>query len=485
MVQQQFMDNIQATLQKQYLRNNNIYTLVTQHYLDNPDHRIAQDAKLFCKELTDFFRSILKPLFDVVIFAVALSSNGGYGAPAFLVSYYVLVGTLMSVCLPNFAYLVAKSEEKEGNLRANHNQLIQHAEEVAFYGGEDIERQHADRLMKIITKHERLIKNVKWWGSLLDKLLIKYGATCIGYLVCGASVAEKKGTLDTAQLTELYLTNTQLYIPFSVAIGKLLLLRKKIGALCGSTHRVGELREVLHRLSCRETRLSLNNYIEINDSEQILFSNADIVAPDGNVILNKLTLNIQRHNNILIMGSNGSGKSAIVRALSQLWPISSGTITTPSYSTMLFLPQRAYLPPGTLRAQMVYPLIESEVQERISDEALLNYVDLIGIPHVVEREGGLDSVRNWHEVLSGGERQRIALIRVLVNNPIFAILDECTSAISQDDEVRLYAILQKAGITLVTISHREALKSIHETLLELDGTGRYQLTSLRMLSTYS
>lgn len=482
MLQQRFRDNLQGALQSEYLRGNNAYVIATQNGLDNPDHRIAEDSKVFCNELTDLFQSVLKPLLDVVTLSMALSKTGGYGAPGLLGSYYVLVGTLMATALPNFAGLVATSQEKEGNLRATHSQLVQHAEEVAFYGGEELEREHADRLLKSITRHELLIKKVKWWSGLMDSLLIKYGAVCVGYIVCGAVTLDQKDFLTKPELTQVYLQSSQLYMPLSVAIGKLLLLHKKVGALCGSAHRVGELREVLHQVTEISLSVLAENYNVKEGSDKIVFSHVDITAPNGTILIRDLDLEIKRGRHLLVMGSNGSGKSALIRTLSQLWPLQYGTITKPSDEDIMFLPQKAYLPPGTLRAQMVYPLTEAEAAAKgITDDDIIEFTTTLGLSQVLEREGGLDSAKNWHEVLSGGECQRVALVRVMVHKPAFAFLDECTSAVSQDDEPRLYAHLQNMGVTLISVSHREALKPLHDQLLELDGEGGYRVKDIKEL----
>lgn len=480
MLQQRFRDNLQRALQAEYLHGNNVYTIASQHTLDNPDHRITEDANQFCSELTDIFQSILKPVLDVITFSRQLTKIGGYGAPSFLMSYYVFVGTLMSTILPNFAYLVAKSQEKEGNLKTNHSQLVQHAEEVAFYGGEELEREHADRLLRSITRHEALIKKVNFVSGSIDSMLVKYGSTCVGYIVCGAVVFDQQNYLSTPELTELFLQTTQLYMPLSLAIGKLLLLHKKVGALCGSTHRVGELQEVLERLSEESKRLAISSpVVAAHDVKELRLTNVDVVTPSNVVLIRNLNLHVTPGRHVLIMGSNGSGKTAFIRTITGLWPLQKGEIVKPREEDMMFLPQRVYLPPGTLRDQLIYPSMAADMSEKgITDERLLEFAASLGLSHMIEREGGLGSTKNWQDVLSGGERQRVALVRVLSHCPTFAVLDECTSAVSQDDELKLYTVLQKAGVTLISVSHREALKSIHHLLVELDGESGYRMTTL-------
>ncbi|EPY39006.1 ATP-binding protein cassette, subfamily D (ALD), member 3 [Angomonas deanei] len=409
LVQQMFRDNIQSSLHEKYLQGGNVYLIATQNSLDNPDYRMTSDTKKFCSEFTDFFRSVLKPSIDVATFSIALAQEGSYGAPGFLFVYYMLVAALMSAILPNFSYLVAKSQEKEGNLRTNHNQLVRHAEEVAFYNGESLEFEHSEKLLRNIVRHEEFIKKVKWCGGLMEALFIKHGSTAIGYLVCGGAVARMKNVLSPADLSELYFRSTQLFIPLSNAIGKLLLLRKKVGALCSSTHRIGEVFEFLDKLNSMDKSRDLLHYKE-NNLNEIIIEGVDIVTPQNVVLVKNFNVRITKNKHVLIMGSNGSGKSAIIRALTKLWPVKSGQISLPQEKNVFYTPQRTYLPPGTLRSLMVYPMTETEAAEKVTDEELHRYAEVMGVAHVIDREGGFrEPNHNWQEVLSGGERQRIGV----------------------------------------------------------------------------
>jgi len=125
---------------------------------------------------------------------------------------------------------------------------------------------------------------------------------------------------------------------------------------------------------------------------------------------------------------------------------------------LFYIPQRPYLPAGTLRDQIIYPHAKlNMLRRKIKDSDLIKLLQEVKLAYLVEREGSLDAVNDWNDVLSGGEKQRIAMARLFYHKPLFAILDECTSAVSKDVEANLYNYCKKQGITLFTVSHRDTL----------------------------
>jgi ATP-binding cassette subfamily D (ALD) protein 3 len=138
---------------------------------------------------------------------------------------------------------------------------------------------------------------------------------------------------------------------------------------------------------------------------------------------------------------------------------------------LFYIPQRPYLPPGTLRDQIVYPHSKERITH--SDEEIRQLLKWVRLDYIEEREKGFDSVNDWNDVLSGGEKQRIAMARLFYHRPIFAILDECTSAMSMDVEAELYMKAKELKITLFTVSHRSSLFKYHEFMIAYDGHGGY------------
>lgn len=180
-------------------------------------------------------------------------------------------------------------------------------------------------------------------------------------------------------------------------------------------------------------RVQVPNGGTIVIGDDIEFDGVDLVSPDGKLLVKDLTCRVERGVNVMVTGPNGSGKSSLFRVIGELWPLQSGVLTKPPKSSILFLPQKPYLVLGTLRDQLIYPhSIKQMVQRGVSDsdlKALLSIVDPAGL---ILKEWSLGEVRDWNASFSGGQKQRVAFCRLFYHRPAFAILDECTSAVSSD-----------------------------------------------------
>lgn len=178
------------------------------------------------------------------------------------------------------------------------------------------------------------------------------------------------------------------------------------------------------------------------------------------------------------------GKTAISRILAGLWPVYRGLVSRPKnigQDGIMFLPQRPYLSPGTLRDQVIYPDGHVDMREkRKSEVELQRILEEAKLGYLPDREGGWDTRKEWKDVLSGGEKQRMQFARLLYHEPQYAIIDEGTSAVSSDVEGLLYETCKEKRISkseqcspciigqvkLIVLSPRSPYNDINPSLTE-------------------
>jgi putative ATP-binding cassette transporter len=190
----------------------------------------------------------------------------------------------------------------------------------------------------------------------------------------------------------------------------------------------------------------------------------EVDLPEGRSLLSHTTLQLKRDEDVLVTGPSGSGKSTLFRALAGIWPYWKGRIKLPKAARLLFLPQKPYLPIGTLKHAVSYP----EDASRYSSGEIAAALKAVRLPNLA---GDLERNENWAQVLSGGEQQRLAFARALLYRPDWLFLDEATAALPEEDQEALYRLLQEKlpGTTLVSIGHRTSLAVFHPRKLVVQG----------------
>jgi putative ATP-binding cassette transporter len=192
--------------------------------------------------------------------------------------------------------------------------------------------------------------------------------------------------------------------------------------------------------------------------------NLELELPRGKPLLSSATIELKPGEHVLVTGPSGAGKSTLFRALAGIWPYWKGRIKLPKGARLLFLPQKPYLPVGSLKHAVCYP----NDAATCSDEAVKDALRAVGLGSLAN---DLERADNWAQVLSGGEQQRLAFARALLNRPDWLFLDEATASLPEEDQAALYRLLRERlpNTTLVSIGHRESLAQYHRKRLSWRG----------------
>ncbi|KAJ1742803.1 ATP-binding cassette long-chain fatty acid transporter pxa1 [Coemansia sp. RSA 989] len=476
-----------------YLNENlNYYKLqALDSRIAHPDQFITADIARFCNKVASFLSNLGKPTLDAVIFNIQLVRGVGLPGTVGMFGMYLLTAQLLRAWTPPFGKMAAEQASLEGDFRAHHARVITNAEEIAFYRGEKRESEQVQGSLKRLLSHARSIARRKVPHVVLEDMVIKYTWSAFGYLACAlpffikapGGAAGRDG--GSGFRTQRFITNKRILVNLSEAGGRMMYSIKEIMELTGYTSRVYSLLSTLHALRRDEYEraaavasgeqgefaLSKAHGMVYEDIDGVRLTGVPIVAPaadGGELLVRPLTWEVRRGEHWMVAGPNGVGKTSVLRVLSGLWPAFAGVVERPQPSEIIYIPQRAYLPLGSLRDQIIYPHTHAQMQAAgRTDDELMEVLSAVHLAYLPAREGGLAARKEWKDVLSGGEKQRINLARMFYHLPRFAVLDECTSAVSADVEGLMYEHAKRLGITLITISHRPSLYKYHTYLLRL------------------
>ncbi|XP_033636380.1 ATP-binding cassette sub-family D member 3-like isoform X2 [Asterias rubens] len=494
-----FRTRLTTHLYEQYLKGFTYYKMSNlDNRIANADQLLTQDVERFCNSVAELYSNLSKPILDILIYVRELAATIGPQGPTYMIGYLVLSGLILTRLRRPVGRMTVDEQRYEGEFRYVNSRLITNSEEVAFYQGNKRERRNIYHAFNKLVNHLRSFIFFRFSMGFVDNIIAKYIATVVGYLVVSRPFLNLNNSAFIGKkhsfLMEEYYQAGRMLLRMAEAVGRIVLAGREMTRLAGFTQRVTELMTVLNDLnSGRYERTMVRESKADSDSEEdreplvpgsgklihqdhiIEFKQVPLVTPNGDVLVREMTFTVKSGVNVLICGPNGCGKSSLFRILGELWPLFGGTLIKPEARKLFYVPQRPYMTLGTLRDQIIYPdCKEDMLRKGISDKDLETLVAQVQLSNILDREGGWDSVQDWMDVLSGGEKQRVAMARLFYHKPQFAILDECTSAVSVDVEGFIYAHAREVGITLFTVSHRKSLWKHHEFYLMFDGRGAYE-----------
>lgn len=459
--------------------------------IENIDQYITNDVTKFCDSICGLFSSMGKPFIDLIFFSVYLRDNLGTGAIIGIFANYFVTATLLKRATPPFGKLTTKRTHLEGQYFNDHLNLMTNCEEIGFYKGSVIEKSKLNDKFHKLMDHIGKEINISFSYAVLEDYILKYTWSAWGYIFAGLPVfldeiwpkgakVEKTSKDSEKHNMRQFIINKRLMLSLADAGSRLMYSIKDISELTGHTERVFSLLTNLHRVHSPRFNFGskfgpndIRGTIQNNYLEGIRFENTPIIVPsedgsEGEVLIQDLNFQIKHNKNMLILGSNGSGKTSIARILAGLWPLYRGLISKPNDDDIFYLPQKTYFTTGNLRDQIIYPYTYEEMLEMgHNDDHLFHILREVKLDYLLKREGNFNVVKDWKDIFSGGEKQRVSIARVLFKNPKMVILDESTNAVSTDVEDYLFELLQRKKITFITLSHRPLLMKYHDFILEL------------------
>ncbi len=441
---------------------------------DNPDQRISEDIDSFINLTLTLSIELLSSAATLISFVailwglsgtLSIPLGGSWGTlkiPGYMVwaaITYSTIGTWLTLRVGNpLIQLNFNQQRFEADFRFSMARLRENSESVALYGGE--QQEQADfftRFRSVVNNYWKIMKRrkkVNWLTSGYNQLAVIFPVLMAaprffaGKMHLGG-LMQTVAAFSSVHNSLSYLVNSYTTIATWTAV------MNRLTGFTGAIERVESLkgRENLKRLSSPDRSFYVRSL--------------NVFLPDNKLLLENLNLHLEPGASLLISGPSGSGKSTLLRALAGIWPFATGVVSLPETAKVIFVPQRPYLPLGTLRRAMYYPYMPEKEDRRLPE-----ILDICDLTHL---STSLDKGENWAQSLSLGEQQRVAFARILLQGPDYMFLDEATASLDEEREETLYQLVRSRlpYATVVSAGHRHTLLAWHESRLNLLGGGKW------------
>ncbi len=437
-------------------------------YGHNPDQRIQEDTRLLGDYSADLgcgmvysllqiaaFVGVLWALSAQVTFQVAGHDIAVPGYMVWCALLYALIGSSLTwlVGRPLIA-LNGERYTREAEFRFALVRVNESGESIALHGGEKDEQRHLEATLAAVVDTMRRISSslahLTWitsgtgWLSLVVPILVAAPAYFGGSLTLGGLIMVAGAFTQVQGAMRWFVDNFSRLADWRAAVHRVARFREALDNLPAVEEGAEEIKRALH------------------PDGHLAFEGVRVLLPDGHIVIDDATVSIAPGERVLIIGDTGRGKSTLFRAVAGLWPWGSGTILTPPPGTMAFLPQRPYLPLGTLRNALSYP----SATDAFPDADIRKALERCDLGNLIPK---LNRTERWDKELSLGEQERLAFARLLLHKPGWVFLDEATAALDEDSQRRVMGLFddELKQTTVLSIGHRPDLAVYHTRTLQL------------------
>ncbi len=455
-----------------WLKNGRYYQLnLVSGDHQNPEGRLTEDLRISTDAPVDFAVGVLSAFLSAVTFIAVLWTIGGalsitvagyaITIPGFLVVaavlYAVIASGAMTVVGSKFVSVSEAKNQAEAEYRYQLTRVRENGESIALLGGEEEERAGINRSLGGVLRRWR---ELCW--QYMKTTVVSQGsgmiAPVIPIILCAPKYLD--GSMSLGQVMQAASAFTIVQGAFSWLVDNY----PRLADWNACARRIASLMVSLDALEKAETGEGFNRIKrgETDDAAMKLLD-LSVALDDGTAVVDDTEVIIKKGERVLVAGESGTGKSTLVRAIAGLWPWGGGEVLIQKDSRLFLLPQRPYVPTGTLRRAAAYPgAAEDWLPEEIG--AIL---EKVGLAHLKDR---LEEDAPWDQTLSGGEKQRLTIARVLLHRPDIIVLDEATSALDPKSQDALMKLLsdEMEGLTIISVGHRPELEQFHSRKLVLE-----------------
>src|SRR3954468_4530314 len=430
----------------------------------NPEARVQEDIRIATEQPVDFAVGILSAVLTSATFMGVLWSVGGsltFGAegsqitiPGYLVIavvvYCAVISGLMTIIARSFVPTAENKNQVEAEFRSALTRVREYGESIAILGGEKEERAGLDDLL-----HNVIVAWSAMAKQYMRTMFVSHGnfiiASVIPVILCAPKYLTGEMTLGTVMQA------SAAFIQVQYAFNWIVDNYPRLAEWTASARRASNLLVAVDSLENIENSQVGAIKREKGEGAAIRLRGVSVALSDGTVVVDDADVTVKLGERVLVAGESGTGKSTLVRAIAGLWPWGEGEITLQPGAKMFLMPQKPYIPLGTLRRAATYPHQSDEFE----DEEIADALKAVGLEHLVEKID--EEGEAWDRTLSGGEQQRLAFARLFLHKPDIVVMDEATSALDNDSQTALMTTLaaQLPKTAIISVGHRQELEAFH------------------------